>query len=77
MRPISLAFQDLRAGQVLEQFGSVHEMRRCGAALAEELLGLVVPMAALLVVALSQRNHGVGLRRIGKDDDLRRRPAAV
>src|SRR5262245_49787586 len=61
--------QDLRAGHVLEQLGPVQEIRGSGLPLAEELLGLIVPVAAVPVVALAQRNDRKGLWRVGHDDD--------
>ena len=46
-------------------------------ALAEEFFGLVVPVAAFLVVALAQGDDGVRLGGIGHDHDLGRRLAGV
>ena len=55
---------------MLHQLVGPHEVGPQCLALAEELLGLVVPVAAFLVVALAQGDDGVRLGRIGHDDDL-------
>src|SRR5271157_5500720 len=64
--------QHLLRRDVLHQLVGSQKVGANGLALAEELLGLVVPVAALLVVALAKGNDGVRLGRIRHDDDLGR-----
>src|SRR5262245_18767462 len=70
--PGALGPEDLGAGHVLAQRRLVEEVTRGGLGLAEELLRLVVSVAALLVVALAQRDDREGLGGVGHDDDLGR-----
>src|SRR5262245_9041597 len=59
VRPV----QHLRRRDVLHQLGPAEEESRQRLALAEELRGLVVPMTALLVVALAEGEDRVRLGR--------------
>src|SRR5437016_1683959 len=62
---------------MFQKLVAVQEISPDCLALAEKFFGLVIPMAALLVVARAQWHHGVRLRRIGHDYDLSRSlPAA-
>ena len=74
-RPSSPArrIEHLLGADVLHQFRGPHEKRLQRLALTKKLLGLVVPVTAFLVVAFTQGDDRVRLRRIGENNDLRRR----
>ena len=54
-----------------------HEVGSESPAVAEELFGLIVPVAGFLVVAFAQWDDGIRLGGIGHDDDLGGRLAGV
>ena len=69
--------QDVRRRHMLHQLVWPHEISLQRLSLAEELLGLVVPVAAFFVVALTQGDDRVRLGGIRQDDHLRRRLARM
>ncbi len=65
--------QDLLRRDVLHQLVWPQKVGSQRLPAAEQLLGLVVPVAALFVVALAERDDRIRLGRIGENHDLGRR----
>ncbi len=56
---------------MLHQLFAVHEPGPHCLTLTEKLFGLIIPVAALLVIARAERHHRVRLGWIGHDHNLR------
>src|SRR5713101_8011562 len=62
---------------MLHELLAVHATRPHCLALADEFFGLVIPVAAFLVIARAERDHSVRFRWISHDHNLGRSLTAV